>query len=141
MESPVTPIYFKYTGTNPDSTIVSINWVISDSGSYGSTTTTYLTSDTTEVVSHTEGLGTSWNDHTATPGAFTNPGTHVVTVTIVWNDGFQDQTITYSESFTQERFDVPPVPNITCNEAVANHINDPSTVVTFNYSGSDAENR
>lgn len=138
---PDTPIYFKYTGTNPDDTIVSINWNIADTGSYGSTTTAYLTTDITEVIAHTEGLGTSWNNHTATLGAFTNPGTHVVTITVVWNDGFQDQTITYSESFTQERFDIPPVPNITCNEAVSNHIITPSTVVTFNYSGSDVESR
>lgn len=141
IESPDTPIYFKYTGTNTDSTIVSINWVISDSGSYGSTNTTYLTSNISEVVSHAEGLGTSWNNHTATPGAFTNPGTHIVTITVVWNDGFQDQSITYSESFNQLRFDNPPVPNIVCNEASANHVVTPSTVVTFNYTGTDPENR
>lgn len=141
VETPDTPIYFKYTGTNIDSTIISINWSIIDTGSYGNTNTTYLSTNISDIVSHTEGLGTSWDGHSATLGAFTNPGSHTVTVTILWNDGFQNQTITYSEVFTQLRFDVPPVPNITCNEAITNHILIPSTIVTFDYSGTDLEDR
>ena len=141
IETPDTPIYFKYTGTNIDSTIVSINWSITDTGSYGNTNTTYLSTNILDIVAHTEGLGTSWGGHSATSCAFTNPGAHTVTVTIIWNDGFQDQTLIYSEVFTQLKFDVPPVPNITCNESVSNHIINPSTVVTFNYSGTDLEDR
>ena len=34
-----------------------------------------------------------------------------------------------------------PVPNIACNQAVNNHIEIPNTYLTFNYSGTDPDNR
>lgn len=141
IEAPDTPVYFKYIGTDPDSTIVSIEWHISDSGVYGDTDTLITTGDTSAVIEHTAGLGTSWNEHAATSGAFTNPGSHTVTVVITWYDGYQNQTITYNEAFNQMRFDNPPVPNIVCNEAIANHVTTPSTTITFNYTGTDPEDR
>lgn len=141
IETPDTPIYFAYSGSAVDDNIVSVSWVINDTGTYGTTNTNIISSNILEIIAHTEGLGTSWEGSAATVGAFTNPGTHSVTITVIWYDGFQNQTATYTEGFTQKRFDVPPVPNIVCNEAVANNVTEPSTVVTFNYSGTDPENR
>ena len=115
---PDAPIYFKFTGTDTYDRLVSISWHIEDSGSYGDTDTSYLSTDISDIVAHTEGLGTSWVGHTATTGAFTNPGSHTVSVTIVWNDGWDDHTIEYSETFTQEKFAGPSV-NFTQNPANA----------------------
>lgn len=99
-------VSFEYTGTDPDDRITSIEWTIEDDGAYGTTNTT-ATVNRDDTVNHTEGDGTDWYGQGATSGAFTNPGTHTVSVVINWNDGFNDQTINYSENFTQDKFDGP----------------------------------
>jgi hypothetical protein len=108
VSDPDTPIYFKYTGTNDDDVIVSILWTIEDEGDYGNTTTV-VSGSATDIVGHSEGLGTDWLNHTATPLAFTNPGAHTVTTTITWFDGFENQTLTYSNTITQNKFAGPYV--------------------------------
>jgi len=138
--TPDTPVYFKYVGTDVDGTITSIDWVINDSGAYGNTTTS-ATTGANDIASHTEGEGTSWLNHTATPGAFTNPGTHTVEVTVNWFDGHENQTTVYTENFTQSKFRTPSALDLVCNEAVNNTVSVPSTVVSFNYTGSDVDNR
>lgn len=138
--TPDTPVYFKYNGSDVDNTITSIEWIIIDTGSYGSTTT-IITAGKDDIVVHANGLGTSWEDHPATPNAFTNPGTHTVEVIVNWYDGHSNQTITYSENFTQNRFNSPPVANLVCNEAISNIVSTPSTVVSFNYIGTNPDSR
>lgn len=139
--TPDTEVFFKYSGTDIDSTITSIEWTINDSGAYGNTDTYIVKSDSGAIVAHTEGEGTSWLNHMATPGAFTNPSTHNVAIVVNWFDGFENQSVTYNENFTQNRFDQAPQPNIICNEAVSNHVITPSTIISFDYTGSNPSNR
>jgi len=106
---PNEPVSFEYTGTDLDDTISNITWVIEDSGTYGTTTTTSPTNGRDNVVPHTAGEGTIWYGETPRSGAFTNPGNHTVYITIEWWNGFTTQTINYNETFNQTRFSGPTV--------------------------------
>lgn len=133
---PNAPVSFEWAGTDPQNTISGIDWVIHDSGIYGNTNTTatYVARD--DTVPHSSGQGTSWYGQTATAGAFTNPGSHLVEITYYWFDGFTMQTSTYNETFTQRVFTGPTV-NFTQNP-------DPvavGTSVDFNNTTSDPESR
>jgi hypothetical protein len=97
-------IYFKYTGTDTDSTIDYIEWTIND----GATTTT-TSGASGDNIYHTEGLGTSWCGTSASGGAFTNSGSHLVEIILHWNDGFDDQTTDCDDTFTQGLFTGPTV--------------------------------
>lgn len=138
---PDTPVYFKYNGTDIDDTITSIDWTINDSGVYGNTDTVISGTTISGVTSHLNGLGTSWEGHTSTSGAFTNPGSHTITVAVNWFDGHENQTTIYNENFTQQRFNGPPVPNLDCNEAAGQYITTPDTAVSFDYTGTNPDNR
>lgn len=101
--TPDTVVTFDYDGTNPYNTIYNIDWTIVDDTN---TTTSGIVSAT---INHTEGTGTSWYGHTASPGAFTDPGTHNVAIVVHWNDGFDNQTVNYNENFDQNYFTGPTV--------------------------------
>ncbi len=105
---PNEPVSFEYTGTDIDDRITSIEWIVDDTGSYG-TTNTSITVNRDDIVYHTEGTGTDWYNQVKVSGAFSNPGSHSVSIVINWNDGFDDQTINYSENFTQGKFSGPTV--------------------------------
>ncbi len=111
IDTPDTVVTFQYTGTDPNNKITSIDWEINDVGAYG-TTNTFSTASRDDIVSHTNGTGTSWCSHSATLGAFTNPGFHNVSIVIHWNDGFNDLSIYYNEDFEQTLF-TSPVPDFT----------------------------
>jgi hypothetical protein len=106
---PDTPVSFQWNGTDIYNTISGIDWIINDSGAYGNTDTGSNGHGRDDVVPHSSGQGTDWYGNTATPGAFTNPGSHLVEITYYWFDGFTTQTGTYSEPFTQKKFDGPTV--------------------------------
>ncbi len=108
IQDPDTPIYFRYSGTNNDNVIVNISWEINDSGPYGNTNSTAV-GLVNDVIPHSNGQGTDWLGHSPTPGAFTNPGNHTITMTITWFDGFDNQTLVYSDTFRQRRFNGPSV--------------------------------
>jgi len=140
--TPDTAVSFDYNGSNPDSRILYIDWTIYDSGAYGNTDTTTTGVVYDSIVYHTEGLGTSWPTHTATSGAFTNPGVHNVDIDIYWNDGYSTYKVDYDENFTQFRFNGPPTPDINCNEDnVSNQIVTPDTTVSFDYVGDNPDSR
>lgn len=108
--TPVTPepnevVYFQYTGTDVDNSITNIAWTIDD----GDTDTISGTNARDDIVYHTNGLGTDWYGQSANSGAFTNYGNHLVSIVITWWDGFSNQTINYSETFTQNKFSGPAV--------------------------------
>jgi len=70
------------------------------------------------------------------PGAFTDPGTHNVAITVYWNDGFDDQIVNYNEDVIQDYFAGPTVD--------FNQIPNPVSVtsgVEFNNITVDSENR
>lgn len=128
---PDTWVSFEYTGAYPYNNINSIDWVINDDTD---TTTTGVPPNA--VVAHTEGDGTSWYGHTATPGAFTDHGTHNVEIVIHWTDGFDTHTITYDEDFYQLLYG-GPTPDFT-------QVPNPVTVgsgVNFNNATTDSESR
>lgn len=97
-------VYFKFTGTDVDNTITSIDWIIND----GATTTT-TSGVSGDSVYHTEGLGTDWCGTSASGGAFTNSGSHLVEITIHYNDGFDDQILDCDDTFTQGLFTGPTI--------------------------------
>ena len=97
-------VYFKYTGPDIDGTIDYIEWTIND----GATTTTTSGASGDDIY-HTEGLGTAWCGTSASGGAFTNSGSHLVEITLHWNDGFNDQTDDCDDTFTQGLFTGPTV--------------------------------
>jgi len=103
VETPDTVVTFDYDGTNPYTRIYNIDWTINDDTN---TTTSGIVSD---IISHTEGTGTAWYGHAASPGAFTDPGTHNVAIVVYWNDGFDNQTEIYDEDFDQDYFTGPTV--------------------------------
>ncbi|HLD90944.1 MAG TPA: hypothetical protein VI911_08030 [Patescibacteria group bacterium] len=105
---PNTPVTFEYTGTDVDNRIISIDWAIIDTGAFGSTTT-LVSANRDDVISHTEGLGTSWYGQSNVLGAFTNPGTHTISIDIHWNDYFEDHVISYSIPIEQGLFGGPLV--------------------------------
>lgn len=103
---PNEPIYFEYSGSDIDDRIISIEWLIEDSGIYGTTNTSTVVSKS-DTVFHTAGLGTDWYGQSAISGAFTNPGAHTVSISILWNDGFSNQTIIFDKDFVQNKFSGP----------------------------------
>lgn len=103
IETPDTVVTFDYNGSNPYSRIYNIDWTIADDTN---TTTSGIASD---IIPHTEGTGTSWYGHTASSGAFTDPGIHNVDIVVYWNDGFDNQIVNYDEDFTQDYFTGPTV--------------------------------
>jgi len=105
---PNEPVSFKYSGTDVDNTITSIAWVIEDTGIYGTTNTSTSTARDDDVP-HTEGRGTDWCGESAQSGAFTNPGSHKVSIVISWWDGFNTQTMNYEEYFDQRVFTGPSI--------------------------------
>ena len=105
---PNEPVSFKYSGTDVDNTITSIAWVIEDSGIYG-TTNTSTSAARDDDVPHTEGRGTDWCGESTQSGAFTNPGSHKVSIVISWWDGFNTQTMNYEEYFDQRVFTGPSI--------------------------------
>jgi len=102
--TPDTVVTFDYDGSNPYTRITTIDWTIVDD-----TDTVSTGHDVSDIVPHTEGDGTSWYGNTASPGAFTDSGTHNVAIVVHWNDGFDDQTINYDEDFIQDLFTGPTV--------------------------------
>jgi hypothetical protein len=104
VEIPDTVVTFGYTGSDPNSRITGIDWVIADA-----TSTSTNGASVGSVVSHTNGLGTDWYNHLASAGAFTNPGVHNVAIVVHWHDGFDSQVVYYNENFTQLRFSGPDV--------------------------------
>lgn len=102
-------VTFQWSGTDTDNKITSIDWQISDSGIYGSTDTNFPGAGKSDIINHTNGLGTSWCGNVATVGAFTNPGTHNVSIVIHWWNGFTNQTLPYNRNFTQGVFSGPTV--------------------------------
>jgi hypothetical protein len=131
VETPDTVVTFDYNGTNPYNRITSIDWTIADD-----TDTVSSGHAVSDIISHTNGEGTSWYGHTATPGAFTDPGTHNVSIVVHWNDGFDDYTVAYDENFYQLYFDGPTVD--------FNQVPDPVAVtsgVIFNNLTSDPDSR
>jgi hypothetical protein len=105
---PNTPVTFEYTGTDVDDRITNIDWAIVDTGAFGSTTT-IVSSGRDDIISHTEGEGTSWYGQTNVAGAFTNPGTHTIGIDVFWNDGFNDHIISYGIEVEQGLFSGPTV--------------------------------
>jgi hypothetical protein len=103
VDDPDTVVSFNYNGTNPYSRIYNIDWSIEDD-TY--TTTSGLAVDT---IYHTNGTGTSWYGHAASPGAFTDPGTHNIAIIVYWNDGFDNQTVLWNEDVIQGYFAGPSV--------------------------------
>jgi len=99
---PDTVVTFDYDGSNPYNRITSIDWTIVDDTNTFSAGHAVL-----DIIPHTNGEGTSWYGHTASPGAFTDPGTHNVSIVVNWNDGFDDQVINYDEDFIQDYFSGP----------------------------------
>ena len=102
-------VTFEWTGTDVDNTITTIDWVIHDSGGYGSTDTTTTGLAKSATVPHTDGIGTDWCSQSGNSGAFTNPGVHNVEIVIHYYDGFSMQTINYDEDFNQGIFTGPTV--------------------------------
>jgi hypothetical protein len=107
--TPDTVVSFNYTGSDVDSTISGIDWVINDTGIYGNTTTVISGVSASGTVYHTNGLGTDWCGHSTTPGAFTNPGDHLIEITVHWWDGFSTQITECEETFNQQKFTGPSV--------------------------------
>lgn len=106
---PNEPVAFQYNGTDIDDTISNIFWVIADSGTYGNTNTTDALNRRDNVIPHESGQGTDWYGQGKTPDAFTNPGDHLVSIVVSWWDGFEVQTMNYSETFNQRKFTGPAV--------------------------------
>jgi len=107
--TPDTVVTFEFDGGDIDDKITSIDWHIHDSGSYGNTDTVVSGSNKTDVISHSNGLGTDWCGHSTTSGAFTNPGDHLVEATVNWYDGFSTQVLNCEETFTQQKFTGPAI--------------------------------
>jgi len=106
---PNEPVSFTYTGTDVNNAITNIHWTIEDNGAYGSTATIKDINARDDVIPHTSGEGTDWFGQAATAGAFTNPGNHLVSIIVEWDDGFTTQIINYSETFSQGMFTGPTV--------------------------------
>ncbi len=109
INTPDTLVTFEFDGGDVNNDIVDIDWHIHDSGSYGNTDTIIIGSNKLDIISHTNGLGTSWCEDTATPGAFTNPGSHLIEATVHWHDGFSNQVLNCSEVFNQGKFSGPAI--------------------------------
>jgi len=103
VQTPDTVVTFDYDGTNPYIRISNIDWTIQDD------TNTITSGIVNDIIHHTEGTGTSWYGHAASPGAFTDPGPHNVAIVVYWNDGFDDHIINYDEDFIQDYFIGPTV--------------------------------
>ena len=104
---PNEPVSFSYTGTDIDDNITSIEWTIEDEGDYGNTNTT-ISGGRDDTISHVNGQGTDWCGESAVSEAYTNPGSHLVSIIVSWY-GFTTQTISYSKTFNQGVFSAPTV--------------------------------
>ena len=106
IQIPDTVVTFQYNGTDPDDKISTIDWFIED-GSYDTNSTGHSKGDT---ISHTNGPGTSWFGHSASSGAFGNPGIHNISIIIHWDngiDGTNTPTISFDKDFIQDVFSGP----------------------------------
>ncbi len=106
---PNEPVSFQWPGIDENSTITSIDWVIYDTGFYGTTNTTISGQPKDAIVPHTAGQGTDWCGTSASGGAFTNPGLHNVVIVIHWFDGFDNQILNCDQLFWQGLFTGPTV--------------------------------
>lgn len=129
--TPDTVVTFDYDGNNPYNRITGIDWTIVDNTNTVSTGHAY-----DDVISHTNGTGTSWYGHSASAGAFTDPGNHTVSIVIHWNDGFDNQIINYSEVFIQDYFSGPAIDFDQVPDPVA-----VTSGVIFNNLSTDSDNR
>lgn len=120
LNTPDSVVTFEYDGVDVDSTIFLIDWHIHDSGVYG-TTDTISSGIASDVIAHTNGLGTDWCSDLGSTGAFTNPGSHLVEATIHWGDGFDNHVLNCSETFVQQKFSGP----------VVNFYQDPTQVTLY----------
>ncbi len=105
---PNEPVSFQWNGTDADNQITDISWIVTDSGTYGNTSTT-ASGARDEVIPHSSGTGTDWCGTTVSGGAFTNPGTHNVSIVYTWYDGSSWHNDPYNEVFSQARFSGPTV--------------------------------
>ena len=101
--TPDTPVTFEYDGDNPWIRIYNIDWDITDA------THTITSGVVSDIIHHTEGIGTSWYGHAASPEAFTDSGTHNVAIVVYLNDGFDNHTVIYYENFIHDLFTGPTV--------------------------------
>ena len=100
---PNTPVTFQFTGDDDDDTISYIEWVIHDDAN------TTVSGARDDVITHTAGTGTSWCGTSASGGAFTDSGSHLVEATLHYTDGFNNQTLDCNDTFTQGLFTGPTV--------------------------------
>lgn len=136
IDDPDTSVTFEFDGTDLDDAITSIDWHIHDSGAYGNTDTIITGAAPTDLITHTNGTGTDWYGNAGTAGAFTNPGNHLIEITIHWNDGFNSQELACSETFVQGYFSGPTVSfDQDPVEATVN------STVTFTNTSTDSESR
>jgi hypothetical protein len=125
IQIPDTVVTFEYSGTDPNNKITSIDWTINDNSTYGNTQTIITGANKNDIIPHTNGIGTDWCGHPASNGAFTNPGSHLISIVVHWDDGFVDRTINYSESYIQYRYSGPTVnfnqipPQATINSGIS----------------------
>ncbi len=105
---PNEPVSFQWDGTDTDNRITNISWTVTDSGTYGDTSTT-TSGARDDIIPHSSGTGTDWCGTTASGGAFTNPGTHNVSIIYTWYDGSTWHNDPYDEVFNQARFTGPTV--------------------------------
>jgi len=103
--TPDTPVFFKYSGSDIDTRITGIDWVI-----YDSTNSYHVDQASSTIVGHYNGPGTGWYGHPATPGAYGTSGTHNVAIVVHWDngiDGTNTTDVTYDEDFIQDLFSGP----------------------------------
>lgn len=109
IETPDEIVSFEFDGMIYDDNVSEIYWKINDTGTYGTTNTTISGATASGVVYHTTGSGTAWCFDSASTGAFTNPGNHLIEAWVTWWDGFDYHTKYCSETFNQLKFSGPVV--------------------------------
>ena len=105
---PNEPVSFQWDGTDTDNRITNISWTVTDSGTYGNTSTT-ASGARDDIIPHSDGTGTSWCSTSASGGAFTNPDNHTIDIIYTWYDGASWHNDPYDEVFNQARFTGPTV--------------------------------
>lgn len=93
-------VTFKYIGSDPGNAIRSIAWKIED----GNNNTIFNSTNKNDIIQHTSGRGTAWFGQAANIGAFTNYGSHLISIDVTWWDGFQNKVVKFSKSFFQRKF-------------------------------------